>query len=276
MKLDMERLALTYFAFDEPVPYKLDANNRVLIKPVSLKHSNIFLSSVQLLDVDKNSSSSVEIIQMSYLQFLITVLLQEPANKHRLVNILKLCLSWNEPEIIVTQSNKYALYDKQAKVTITPKQFDDVRKIILYQNLPNYSDEYINPEIKRKMEEMDSIKNRGFVPPSIERKMAIITAHCGLSKAEQMNMSYRAHSLLFAEVCGEVEFMTTRPIALYSGSGDKIDHWIYPKTTGKFDKYLVNAETYAKSMGGEVKQITSVENTSMGDNYMNQLNAFNH
>lgn len=276
MKLDIEALASTYFALDEPVPYKLNQDRTLFIKPVSMRHSPIFLSSVQLLDVDKNSSSSVEIIQMSYLQFLLTVLLQEEANKQRLINLLKLCLDWDTPSIGVEENQKMFLYDKQTETKITAKQFEDVRRIILYQNLPKYSDEYINPEIKQKMVEFDEIKNRGFEAPSMERKMAIITAHCGLSKQDQLEMTYRSHSLLFDEVCGEVEFITTRPIALYAGGGDKIDHWIFPKQKGKFDKYLVNADTYAKSMGGEVKQITSIENTSMGDNYINQLNTFNH
>ena len=74
--VDLEFLSKSYFYFDEPVPYQLDNNYTLYIKPISVRNSQFFLDSVDLLTIDKNSSSNPQIIQMSYLQFITDVLLQ--------------------------------------------------------------------------------------------------------------------------------------------------------------------------------------------------------
>ena len=132
----------------------------------------------------------------------------------------------------------------------------------------------MNPEIKRMMAEVDAVKNVGIDPPNIERKMAIVTAHCGISKQEQMAMTYRSHCLLFEEVYGEVEFTTVRPIMLYAGKGNEVDHWIYKKKKDKFDGYIVDTDNYAQSMGGDKNVIKTTSNTQFGDNLSQQYNNF--
>ncbi len=273
LNLDLYRKA--YFYFDLPVEYKIK-DKILLIYPIIVKNSEIFLSSLSVISIDKNSTDSVEIIQMSYLDFIYKVLFQEQMNISKFLNILKYCLHIeNEAiEIGYDVNNKPFLRDKDSDIEIKSKDFENIRRIIMYQNLIHYDDEYINPEIKQMMNEVDAVKNAGIELPSIERRMAIITAHCGISKQEQMNMTYRSHSLLFEEVYGEVEFETTRPILLYAGKGNEIDHWIYKKKKDKYDGYMTDADSYAQSMGGDVNAIKVTSNTEQGDALSQQYNNF--
>lgn len=270
LNLDLYRKA--YFYFDTPVEYAI--KDKVLyIYPITVKDSEIFLSSMSVISIDKNTSDSVEIIQMSYLAFIYNVLFQDEINVSKFVNILKYCLHVEEPRIGFDDKGK-AFLNIDNDILIGPKDFDNIRRIIMYQNLIHYDDEYINPEIKKMMAEVDAVKNAGIESPSIERKMAIITAHCGISKQEQMNMTYRSHSLLFEEVYGEVEFETTRPILLYAGKGNEIDHWIYKKKKDKYDGYMTDADSYAQSMGGDANAIKTTLNTEQGDILSQQYNNF--
>lgn len=239
----------TYFYFDIPVKYRL-ADKELTIYPISVKDSEFFLSSVPILNVDKNSMSSVEIIQMSYLEFIYKELFKDDANIDRMAIIAKYCFHMESPMVGFDEKNKPYLEDRKLGIKINSKQFEDIRRIILYQNLVHYDDEYINPELKQMMSEVDSVKNIGLESPTIERRIAIITAHCGLSKKEQLEMTYRSHCLLFEEVYGEVEFTTLRPIMLYAGKGNEMEHWIYKKKKGKFDGYITDIDTYANNMGG--------------------------
>ena len=274
LNLDFYRKA--YFFFDKPVDYSIK-DKIIKIYPIDVKHSEIFLSSVSVIDVDKNAIDSVEIIQMSYLAFVYKVLFMDgdmgELNKSKFVNILKYCLHAEEPYVGFDDNGK-AILRINGDVVISAKDFENIRRIILYQNLVHYDDEYVNPEIKQMMAEVDAVKNVGIEPPSIERKMAIITAHCGISKQEQMKMTYRSHSLLFEEVYGEVEFETTRPILLYAGKGNEIDHWIFKKKKDKFDGYMTTTESYAQSMGADKNAIKMASNTQYGDNLSQQLNDF--
>ncbi len=264
-----------YFYFDLPVEYKIQEKT-LFIYPVSVKDSEIFLSSQSVISIDKNAADSVEVIQMTYLDFIYKVLFQDQVNISKFLNILKYCLHIENEAVEVgyDANNKPFLRDKDSDIEIKSKDFDNIRRIIMYQNLIHYDDEYVNPEIKRMMDEVDAVKNAGIDPPTIERKMAIITAHCGVSKQEQMNMTYRSHSLLFEEVYGEVEFETTRPILLYAGKGNEIDHWIFKKKKDKMDGYVVDADSYAQSMGGDKSAIKATSNTQFGDNLSQQYNNF--
>ena len=272
MKIDIDFYKKAYFYFDKPVDYQIK-DKLIKIYPVAVEDSEVFLSSMNILMVDKNSSPSVEIIQMSYLEFIYKFLFQDQTNIDRFVNILKYCLHINSPYIGFDENNKPYLVDKENDILIGPKDFDNIKRLILYQNLIHYDDEYINPELKAAMSEVDELRNKGVDSPNIERRIAIITAHCGLSKKEQLQMTYRSHSLLFEEVYGEVEFTTLRPVALFGGNSDKIDNWIYKKKKGKFDGYVTDAEKYSASMGGKYNAIQST-NTNYGDALSQQYEQF--
>lgn len=264
MAIDLDFLKSAYFYFDLPVVYELGKGQTIKINPVSVRNSEIFTSSADILSIDKNSSSSPEIIQMSYLKFLIEVLL--PVNKlakQKLINILLLCLGMEDP-VIKKRDNKIFLYDSKLDVEISAKHFEDIRRIIMYQNNPHYDDSYINPDIKQAMDELDYVRNKDYVMPTLERKMAIISAHTGIRKKEQEEMTYRSHVLLFEEISGEVEHMTTYPIALYAGKADTISHWIYKKKKDKLDGYFVSADKYNRAMGGDGKILqTNMDETGV-------------
>ena len=272
MKIDIDFYKKAYFYFDKPVDYQIK-DKLIKIYPVAVEDSEVFLSSMNILMVDKNSSPSVEIIQMSYLEFIYKILFQDRTNIDRFVNILKYCLHINSPYIGFNENDKPYLVDKENDILIGPKDFDNIKRLILYQNLIHYDDEYINPELKAAMSEVDELRNKGVDSPTIERRIAIITAHCGLSKQEQLKMTYRSHSLLFEEVYGEVEYTILRPIALFGGNGDKIDNWIYKKKKDKFDGYITDADKYSASMGGQYNAIQST-NTNRGDFLSQQYEQF--
>lgn len=270
--LNIELYKRAYFYFDLPVEYKIK-DKILLIYPITVKDSEIFLSSASVIDVDKNSSDSVEIIQMSYLSFIYKVLFQDEINISKFLNIIKYCLHCENPIVGFDDKGKPYLRTEDG-IEIKEKDFENIRRIIMYQNLVHYDDEYVNPEIKQMMAEVDAVKNSGLEPPTIERKMAIITAHCGISKQEQISMTYRSHSLLFEEVYGEVEFTTVRPIMLYAGKGNEIDHWIFKKKRDKFDGYISNADKYANSMGSDKNAIRISSDSIYGDNLSQQYENF--
>lgn len=276
MAIDLDYLAKAYFYFDQPVPYKLDNEHTIYIKPISVRDSQFFLDSVDLLTVDKNSLPNPAVIQMSYLQFVMESLLQgdkAKVNTQKFINLLFLCLGMKRPVVYKNEKGKPYLVEGDNEYQITHKQFDDIKRIILYQNIPHFDDNYINPEAKAAMNQIDILKNQDYEDMTIERKMAIITAHTGVLKKDQLDMTYRSHCLLYEEVCGEVEFTTTRPVALFGGKGEELPHWIHRKKKNKFNDYFVSDKAYHKSMGGDGNLTKTVGNPV--NSYEQQYNNFN-
>lgn len=256
--IDINEIKALYFELDLPVPYKLSPDQKIEICPISVANSPLFLASLEILKINKNTIPSPQVISMSYLQFLTMVVF--PKNEiglAKLVNIMRLSLGWNDWTIKIGEQAKPYIYNNENGYMISPKQFDDIRKIILYQNLYMYDDTYIAPELEKAIQEEEELRNKNIDIPSLERRIAIITAHTGISKQEQKEMTLRSHQLLFDEVVGETEFVTVRPISLYAGK--EIDHWIYRKRRGRFDKYITSVEDYNKSMGGtgQVQSVTA-------------------
>lgn len=275
MAVDLNYLAKAYFYFDEPVPYKLDDEHTIYINPISVRDSQFFLDSVDLLTVDKNSLPDPVIIQMSYLQFILDVLLQgdmKKINMQKMQNLLILCLNMKHPVAYKNEKGKPYLVEGNNEYQITHKQFDDIKRIILYQNIPHFDDTYINPEAKAAMNQIDILKSQDYEDMTIERKMAIIMSHTGVLKKDQLDMTYRSHCLLYEEVCGEVEFITTRPVALFGGKGKELPHWIYRKKKNKFNDYFISDKAYHKSMGGDGNITPTI--TKSPNPYEQQYNNF--
>lgn len=259
MSVNISFLTQNYFYFDKPVPYRVN-HGAILINPISVISSEVFLNSFDILTIDKNVIPDPKIIQMSYLEFLCVVLFSEEENVEKFINILNLCLGVESPMIKWTEDKKPLIFDEKSKIEINHIQFEDIKQIILYQNFINYDDEYINPDLKKAMDEVDELKYKNIEPINIERKIAIITSHTGLSKKEQLEMSYRSHTALFEEVYGEVEYNALKSVATFGGKGEEVQ-WIYKKKQGKFDNYVKSVESYNKDMGGNqsIKQL-NIEN----------------
>lgn len=271
MELNFEALGELYFAYDEPVPYPLKTGGTLLIRPVLLKDSIIFLQSCDLLDIDKNSSSDVEVIQMSYLRYLNERILQHQdeqtakSSKQKLVNICILCLGMELPYLAKNERGRLVLCDlKHEAVAITEKEFEDIRRIIMHQNFADYDDEYIDPDLKKAMNEVKALKAAKLAPVSMERRMNIVMAHCGYGKDAIKAMTYRAFNGLYEEVVGEVNFMTTWPIALYAGKTKDVGHWIYRERKDKYSEYIKPLDEYTQSMGADGK-IRASSDTANGD-----------
>lgn len=271
MELNFEALGELYFTYDEPVPYPLKTGATLFIRPVLLKDSVIFIQSCDLLDIDKNSSSDVEVIQMSYLRYLNEKILQHQdeqvakASKQKLVNLCILCLGMELPYLANNERGKLVLRDlKHETITVTEKEFEDIRRIIMHQNFSDYDDEYIDPDLKKAMNEVKALKAAKLAPVSTERRMNIVMAHCGYSKDAIKSMTYRAFNNLYAEVVGEVDFSATWPIALYAGRTKDVGHWIYRERKDKYSEYIKPLDEYTQSIGADGK-IRASSDTANGD-----------
>lgn len=275
--IDIDVLSKAYFWFDIPVPYQLADNKEILIYPISVKDSEMFLTWVDIISVDKNSLPDPKYISMPYLNFLInTFILAEDktvaeSTQKKLSLIFRYCLKLeNDISIILNEKKKLQLIC--GDYTIGAKQFDDIRRIILYQNILGYDDSYIDPDVQQVIQEMEELKSKDIDFPTMERKMAIITAHTGITKEAQMAMTFRSHTSLFKEVCGEVDFSTIRTAALignmFSEKKNELEDWIYKKKRGKYDGYFVNRDDYTKSMG-ENSMVRSVDKVQIDIDSLN-------
>ena len=277
--IDIEAIEKNYFYFDEPVPFELKKDKKTIyIYPITVRNSEYFRSSVGILTIDKNSIPDPKIISMSYLQFMCESLFADKelgqAYISAMYNIMHLCLGLKAPAI-KWENNRPFIYDLEQGVEISAKEFDSIKRIILYQNFLHYDDTYISPEAKQAMEETAQLKNANIDFPNLERRMAIISSHTGILKKDQIQMTMRAHDALLEEVRGEVDYIGSLNAILIADAfaKDKREHseWVYRRKRSKFEGYFVSDKDYNKSMGGNgnITQTTTNKATELANKFNN-------
>lgn len=178
--------------FDDPIDYK-----GLLLYPVSIRKINKFLQSSSVLRIQKEYIPDKEIIKMSYLKFLMTNIDKEKEEygESLTFDLLALCfmICMRIEEISI---RLFIGEDCKAKlilndVEINENDFDYLRKLILYQNLPNYDDELMNPDLKNDLEQADKIKNGGEETEDFEHLIANLVIGTGMNIDDVKNLPIR-------------------------------------------------------------------------------------
>lgn len=261
MAVNIEYLKRKYFYKNKPVPYKLKCGEEIIIYPVMIEDSDIFEESYDILTFNKSEIPIPEIIQMSYLQFLIEIILREEQNKkekeryneHKLANILELCLKENN--VIPNYSNgKPALFvcdeDDIVKSIITHKDFDDIKKIILYQNIKDYDDSYISKDMRNIIDEYYKATNSNIDPLSLEDKIAFLGNEAGLSTEEILKMTYREFNNRFGWAVDKMDYQINKTAEM-SGNvkfDKKIEHLIYRRKKNKYEKFFTDKDAFTNKI----------------------------
>lgn len=178
--------------FDDPIDYK-----GLLLYPVSIKKINKFLQSSSVLRIQKEYIPDKEIIKMSYLKFLMTNIdkEKEECGESLTFDLLALCfmicmrIEEISIRLFIDEDGKTKLILNG--VEIDENEFDYLRKLILYQNLPNYDDELMNPDLKNDLEEADKIKNGGEETEDFEHLIANLVIGTGMNIDDVKNLPIR-------------------------------------------------------------------------------------
>ena len=178
--------------FDDPIDYK-----GLLLYPVSIRKINKFLQSSSVLRIQKEYIPDKEIIKMSYLKFLMTNIDKEKEEHGEsltfdlLALCFMICMRIEEISIrlFIDEDGKAKLILND--VEINENDFDYLRKLILYQNLPNYDDELMNPDLKNDLEQADKIKNGGEETEDFEYLIANLVIGTGMNIDDVKNLSIR-------------------------------------------------------------------------------------
>lgn len=237
---NLEYLESAYFFKDKPVPYELMCGSTINIYPISVENSDLFFGCKDILDINKNEIDNVEIIQMSYLQFVL-----EYCDVDKLIILLQLCLHEQDDFYTYEEKNKKNLVicdkDKNVKYIIKSKDFEDIRKIILYQNIIDYDDTYINKNIRDMMNKMNEAQTSNLKPITLEDKLVFVSIATGHSFDYLYKLSYRKFIKMFIMASERDTYMLNRQAEL-SGNVkfDKpLEHYIYKTNKGKYDDYFV-------------------------------------
>jgi hypothetical protein len=241
---------------------------QLLIYPVKISEYLNFHIAVNCLSIEKNKIPDPKIISMSYLDFLF-YLIENDNNGNvytlMLIEVFKLCLNiengnvrYCKDENGKTNLNLYInsktsdfLYEQ----IIDRTDFDEIRKIILYQNIPDYNDTYIDPKMEKALQEaQDFMSKNKKKRASFEDQLICVLISTSLSMEDIYNLTIRKFSKILQRVDYKLhyEIYKTASMSGFVEFKQEIDHWMSDLSVD--DKYAdakVDFEEFKNKINGK-------------------------
>lgn len=229
------------YIFDEPVEYK-----ELKIYPILMRDYYYFSSVVDCLTIDKNSVPNVDIISMTYFDYLIEYSTEENNQMNKFIALLYLCTKDENVHVLKKGNKKFSF--SISDILYTPEDFEELRKIIIEQNLVDIPDFTIQKEIRDKIEEGKRIRERGSKTKfaSLEDQMVALSVSTGLSLGEIYNMPVRKFMKSIARIDAKLhyEIYLQSSLSGFVEFKDKsvIRHWLSDLTKDKYEDDIISVE----------------------------------
>jgi hypothetical protein len=125
-----------------------------------------------------------------------------------------------------------------------------LRKIVLYQNLPDFKDDsWVNKEVRDDHKAKQELLSKDAGTASIEKKIVAVATMTHYKVEELYDMPIRKFLMLLTTMDDLVTYTTNR-IGSMSGfvkQKGPLEHWIYKKQKGIYDK-AVDAQTFKNTI----------------------------
>lgn len=158
------------------------------LHPIKVKDILEFYWAVESLALSKSSSTNLKVLRMSYLDFLITLMMEyedlqfemgmssyELKSKFSL--LCHLVFKLENIEFKQIEDGTFILIFNE-DIIINAQEFDDIKKIIADQNNIDLTDKFMNDQVRKKMKETREFINKQNQSTSAGLDQQIIAYHC--------------------------------------------------------------------------------------------------
>lgn len=230
------------FTFDLPINlYDID------FYPVMMSDYYDFMFCHYVLKIKKNELNPA-FISMSYLDFLIEMMKEDTDIGKMYKMMIARCF------YLITKMDSFITFGKDDKgksyieiggIYLNSKQFDDVRKAVLYQNFPDYEDDSnIDPQLAHDLQEVARLRNKNRKMVSLEKQIISIMTNTSMPLDKIFAMSIRKFILTLEMVDKKMHYIIYKTASM-SGMvkfDKEIEHYMFETSNGFEDK-VIEADT---------------------------------
>lgn len=240
--------------YEKELTFDLPINvNGLDLYPVKLKDYLDFMLSIHVFRLNKNEINPL-FISMTYLDFLVHMLKSENELGMIYKFMLFKCLSLavNNPDLMISYGkDEYSkTYIKIGDVTLNSKEFDEIRDIILFQNLPNFHEENIkDADLRKDLEEYARLMNKGKKWASLEKQIISVQMGTSLPLKYIYQMTIRKFILTLELTDRKLHYIIYKTASM-SGMvkfEKDIDHYLIEQSSGIEDR-VVDADSFVNKI----------------------------
>ena len=239
--LKEHQINLTY---DYPIQYK-----ELMIHPVKIKDYFYFYSYLACFLLEKNSVPDINIIQMSYLDYMYKISLEEDGKYVSMfIGLMALCLNKEFKDIEPKYNKKKKPTFIIDKKVYDSTDFDKIKDIICEQNLVDLPDESIPKEIRDKIQEAKDLKARlegkDNKTASLEDLIVAISVSTGMALESVYELTIRKFNKMIQRVDGKLhyEIYLSASMSGFVEFKDKsfIKHWLTNLDRDESEDYMLD------------------------------------
>lgn len=178
--------------------------------------------------------------------------LPKKEDKEKYFNKIRFCPHCGKPmrevySIKASQDNPLktlTVYDTE----IISKKFDELRSIVCYQNMPDFSDEYIDPDLKRDLDSKAEMQRQEYSQPSLEKQLICISISTPYTVEMLKDITIRKMVLLLRNVDAKAHYFCYKSGEM-SGMvkfSSPPRHWIYANNKNDLSKEIMTLEEVNK------------------------------
>jgi len=240
-----------YYIYDKPIPYK-----DLLILPVKMSEYLEFHMAANCLVLEKNKIPSPDFIRMSYLDFLFYLMIKDENGQFYsslFLELFRICLDILPEEIkyIQDEKGKFKLILKE--IEYDKDDFDNIRKIILFQNIIDYDETYIDPKVEKTLKEAQEFMSRNKKKMcSLEDQLICVLISTALKLDDIYNLSIRKFSKILERVDYKLHYSIYKQAEM-SGMvsfEEEIDHWMCDLKKNKYSDVIVDYGEFKNKFQG--------------------------
>lgn len=270
---DIKKFVEPFITYDEPVEYE-----GLKVYAIRVKDWLRFISAYDILTIDKTQIPDIEVIQMSYLQFMMRLVITDNTFKDMFITILDLCfhvrydesfrnkdfdknevLSFSDEEtganaIYINGYNVYFFIENKTRVSIyidgyliNATQFNDIIKIIQFQNFYDFDDTVLSDDVRKVIEQYYAIKNKGKQLPTLDTKIISVMSKLSYTKDEIKEMDYRTFNKIFTMMLEDEDYNISH-LYKVQGADINVEHWVYKEDKPKYSEVFSNADEFRRKI----------------------------
>lgn len=136
---------------------------------------------------------------------------------------------------------------------ITKDDYDFLRRIYCYQNILDYDDAYVDPELKEAIEERKRLESIGSDTPSLEKQEAAVITGSSYTFETIKEITLRKFSVLLRVIEARLQYeaMRTGEMSGMVTFKNPIPHWLY---SGNKKRSIMDEVTSLDSFKGKFQE----------------------
>lgn len=228
------------------------------LQPILIKDYEDFIKTLVVLKTEKNELGQPEFVRMSELEFLVTMCAYDKRFYDGFLILMNLVSNLNEEDIIFDTNEDGKIVLKIKNVIYDKNDYLNIKRIICYQNLYEYDDEYFDPTFKKAIEDSLRLMSKNSIDIPFGSQKSAVSILTGLTDKEINHMPIIKFYDIYNKSLALVDYKLAKASELMGNKFKQpIEHWLYQDRESRIRRMITTQDDLNSFGLGSIEDVSS-------------------